>query len=333
MNIMCYPKLSPLTGLAGFGGGATSLSVHKGASGTGKWFGTRGIFAGGRKYDGSWSYSNIIDYVTIGSAGNATDFGDITNNRAYGAGAADGTRGLFLGGYTASGNSNTIDYITIASTGNATDFGDLTAARDQGGGACDGNFAYYAGGNPGAFTAVIDYVTVMTPGNGSDFGDLTVARYLMAGVNDLTRSCQAGGDSSSGGLHMDVIDYFTMGTPGNASDFGDLDVSCSSPGSCSSEAGRGVWGGGYIDNSYNRTNRLEYVTIQTTGNGTDFGDLTVSPDDCAGSSDGSRGIIGGGYTGQSDVTIGYITIASTGNASDFGDLTDARHGMSTCSGT
>lgn len=43
---------------------------------------------------------------------------------------ATGVRGVFGGGYNASGLfTNTMDYITISTLGNATDFGDLTVAR------------------------------------------------------------------------------------------------------------------------------------------------------------------------------------------------------------
>ena len=67
-----------------------------------------------------------MDYVTIASTGNATDFGDATIAVKGRAGASNGTRGVFAGGYPVSGNnSNVMDYITIANTGNASDFGDL----------------------------------------------------------------------------------------------------------------------------------------------------------------------------------------------------------------
>jgi hypothetical protein len=73
---------------------------------------------------------NTIDYVTIASTGNATDFGDLTTARRYVASASSEIRGLFAGGQNdASASSNVIDYVTIASTGNATDFGDLVAAN------------------------------------------------------------------------------------------------------------------------------------------------------------------------------------------------------------
>ena len=81
-----------------------------------------GIFGGGY----TPSQSNIIDYITIASVGNATDFGDLTVARNAPAACSSSTRGVFGGG----NSSNTIDYITIATTGNATDFGDLTQGRN-----------------------------------------------------------------------------------------------------------------------------------------------------------------------------------------------------------
>jgi hypothetical protein len=72
------------------------------------------------------SLSNIIDFITIATTGDATDFGDLTAARRAPGACSSSTRGVFGGGYV-SDAVNTIDYITIASTGNAVDFGDLTA--------------------------------------------------------------------------------------------------------------------------------------------------------------------------------------------------------------
>ena len=43
--------------------------------------GSRGVFAGG-------SASNVIEYITISTAGNSTDFGDLTTSRDYMGGLA-----------------------------------------------------------------------------------------------------------------------------------------------------------------------------------------------------------------------------------------------------
>ena len=68
-----------------------------------------------------------MDYVTIASAGDAADFGDLTAARqgASRGPSCSNTRGLFGSG----DSSNVIDYITIASTGDAADFGDTLSSR------------------------------------------------------------------------------------------------------------------------------------------------------------------------------------------------------------
>ena len=64
----------------------------------------------------------------MASAGNATDFGDLTASRTYVGSLSDKTSGVFPGGIS---SNTTIDVITIASTGNATDFGDLLYAGQE----------------------------------------------------------------------------------------------------------------------------------------------------------------------------------------------------------
>jgi len=69
-------------------------------------------------------------------------------------------------------------------------------------------------------------------------------------------------------------------------------------------------------------NNIDQLTISTTGNATDFGNLTVARTEAAGLSSSTRGIFGGGLVstfGRTDV-IDYVTIASSGNATDFGNL-------------
>ena len=66
-----------------------------------------------------------MDYVTIATTGNATDFGNLLAAKSSIAGLASETRGVFSGG----SSSNVIQYITIATPGNATDFGDLLEDR------------------------------------------------------------------------------------------------------------------------------------------------------------------------------------------------------------
>ena len=96
----------------------------------------RGVFAGGTK-DGT-KY-NIIDYITINSTGNATDFGDLTVARNGMSALSNGTgeRGVFGSGDPAGTARKRMDYITINSTGNATVFGAMRRDTTQVGSASD----------------------------------------------------------------------------------------------------------------------------------------------------------------------------------------------------
>jgi len=68
-----------------------------------------------------------MQYVTIASTGNSTDFGDLLDTTGYATGTSNNTRGIFAGDLHPS-STNVIQYITIASTGNSADFGDLNNA-------------------------------------------------------------------------------------------------------------------------------------------------------------------------------------------------------------
>jgi len=135
---------------------------------------TRGIFVGGYYSDGSGTgASNIMQYITIGTEGDAADFGDLTVARWYldNACVASTVRGIIMGGWTDSASGvNTIDYVTIANTGNATDFGNLTEVQSQVQSAHSTTRGIRFGGLNN--TTTIDYITMDTAGNATDFGDL-----------------------------------------------------------------------------------------------------------------------------------------------------------------
>lgn len=118
-----------------------------------------------------------------------------------------------------------------------------------------------------------------------------------------------------------TLEYHSIGTAGNAQDFGDLTLARYQTSACSSGT-RGVYIGGSLGApNYTDQNTMDYVAISTTGNATDFGDTLLAVERTASTSDGTRGVIGGGNSGGYINTIQYITIASAGNATDFGDLT------------
>ena len=69
---------------------------------------------------------NYIDYVNMGTNGNALDFGELTTSRNGTVGTSNGYRGLFGGGYP---STDTMDYVAIDTLGNAADYGNLSQAR------------------------------------------------------------------------------------------------------------------------------------------------------------------------------------------------------------
>ena len=84
--------------------------------------GTRGLFMGGDP----GSDGKIIEYVTISTAGDGTDFGDMVDQSKYCSSCSSNTRGIVAGGESPSdGTHEEIEYVTISSTGDAIDFGDL----------------------------------------------------------------------------------------------------------------------------------------------------------------------------------------------------------------
>ena len=65
---------------------------------------------------GGYSSQNVIDYFNSGSAGNATDFGDLCNGGSEGEAQANGTYALFYLGRGSSTNNNIIEKVNISST-------------------------------------------------------------------------------------------------------------------------------------------------------------------------------------------------------------------------
>ena len=167
----------------------------------------RGLIAGGYNL-GENAQSNVIDYITFTTAGNATDFGDLTSGRHAHGGNASSTRALFGTGQTSSVVSS-VDYVTVATTGNGTNFGNLTQGRREvGGGVGSETRAIWGNGQGGSYDVynTIDYVTIATTGNGTDFGDSTVARMSMQGFGSSTRGIWAAGAVAGGNPTSNVID-------------------------------------------------------------------------------------------------------------------------------
>ena len=211
---------------------------------------------------------NVMEFVTIATQSNATDFGDSTRACRYNTGFGSPTRGINANGNTP-GAVNTIDYITIASTGDATDFGDLNSFTGTLAGSTSNSVrGLISGYSPG--NNHTEYVTIATTGNGQTFGEATVAMQGRKGAASSTRALFASGYSQPTFNVINTIDYFTISTLGDAVDFGDLTVATGGGGG-TSDSVRAVFTGGFLNPG--STNVIDIVTIATTGNAARFGDM------------------------------------------------------------
>lgn len=295
------------------------LGGNVGGAGSNAGTGTRGLFAGGFISPTGTARTNIIDYITISTLGDAQDFGDRTHVSDTCACAASATRGVIAGGYAGS-ETNVIEFVTISSLGDALDFGDLPSNRRNRDGCGDTVRGLYGGGYP--FSAQIDYITFESLGNAIDFGDLTQTRYNSGALSSSTRAVFAGGNASPTSPVSNVIDFVTIRTTGNATDFGDLTGTGTGGFSGTSNSTRGLIG---ISNS----NGIDFITIATTGNAIDFGDASYNLGSCAAAGSPTRAVFAGGGASPAPLTnsMSFVEILTTGNGLDFGDLTDGRQSL------
>ena len=252
-----------------------------------------------------------VDVIT-----NNNELGDQNNTNSTGG---TGHRALFAGGYTSPGNKTDIDYVTISTLGNAQDFGDLSTAGAYRTGASSSTRGIFfnAQNDTG-----IEFVTISSTGSAASFGTADDDRNQAASCSNETRGFRAGG--SDAGVTYNNIYYVTIATTGTFSDFGDISNPTQGRLTFSglNSSVRGVFAGGRSTPSAPaETNIIDYITMSSTGNTQDFGDLTDPRRHAIAACNSTRGVFAGGNPNPGSTNlIDYITIASTGNAQDFGDL-------------
>ena len=311
-----------------------------GGTGSNTGNGARGLICGGYDADSSsgQTRTNIIDYITLSTLGNAQDFGDMVVGASSAGATASSTRFIKAGGYMeGSSIGDQIDYNTFSSTGNAIDFGNLTSANEATSGVSDGIRGVFMGGGDPSPTGgnTIQYITIATTGNAVNFGDTTHPWYAGFGFSSSVRGIAGGGQTPDSPNNMNNgIDYITIATTGNGNEFGDLTQNSGGRYAAggTSNATRGLIAGGrYNPGTY--TNSIGYITIATLGNEVDFGDLTLTRWEIhGGMASGTRAVFQSGdspgiASADADNRLDYVQIASTGNAVDFGDTNDHRRGM------
>jgi len=294
----------------------------------------RGVWSGGT----TPTYLTLMDFVTISSLGNAQFFGDlVTDGRGFSRAVASNVRGVNGGGEDHTGGRfNQLEYFTIQSGGTAIDFGDLSAQRGMTGSASSSTRGIFAGGeeSPGNVNT-IEFIEISTIGNAVDFGDISSAKKDSHNglVNSPTRGVFAGGYTPT---QVNTIDFITFSTLGDAADFGDLTHTVRRPGGGSNAVRGIIAGGNNYDGGHIGLNNIDFITLATLGDSTDFGDLTSSDntDTAAMACSPTRAAIFHSDTSTPNVTntIDYVQIMTTGNALDFGDMnTNTIWGRGGCS--
>ena len=279
----------------------------------------RGLFMGGTPTP------DRIDFITIDSAGDATDFGNLSSGRFTGGAFASSTRAVYAGGELAPGaESNVIDYVTIMSAGNAVDFGDIShgtlrytlvavSNRTRG--------IFGAGGTPTRVNTLA-HVTISTTGNSSDFGDLTETKNATFSAQSAIRGICAGGVNPS---DTNTIEFFSMQSLGNATNFGDLTAARGNSGGGSNSIRAVFMGGTQTPSAPAGVVTTDYVQIASTGNAVDFGDSTLARNGGQGGcASPTRICQGGGNNPSATDRIDFVNPVHTGDAVDFGNLSVAR---------
>ena len=281
----------------------------------------RGVMMGG-SYETPLGWS--MEYVQIPTLGNSQYFGELEWGTYTGGSFSNGTRGLYAGGrgrdtYDSGPitySTAHVDSITIASRGNSTSWGTMSPGFVHTDSCSSSTRGLVTQGYP-AYTTVY-YVTIATEGEYGTFGNLTFGRHSAAGCSSPTRGIFSGGAAPAVGNEIDV---FTIASLGNAVEFGKLSLSRRSYlGSCSNNT-RGIIMGGGVPSPALFFSDMEYITIATNGNGTDFGDLTINRQNGTATATQTRGIYAGGGNPTYYNVIDYINLTSLGDAQDFGDLT------------
>jgi len=287
------------------------------------WYGDRGLLQYQQNVSPYTEYASVVDITTNS---NATYWGDLTVHGQYTSAASDATIGVWNGATL----QGPMSYMTFATQGNSVSFGDgasygnlNTAFNMQ----SNGTYGMMMGGYQSSSTPVDGlasgyqtqiqrFTFAQTASRPTDFGNLQVATFYQGGgiANSTKGFCISGLDDNG---YITAIETASFSTAGTSTTFGNTSAG-SSWASGLSDQTYGVYALGYTG-SHN--NIIEYVTMDTPSNATDFGDLQHTKRAVGATNNATRGIFWGGYSGSTWYNnIDVITIQTPGNASNFGSM-------------
>ena len=263
----------------------------------------RGAIAGG--FTGAPANGRIstVQALNIPTNGDIFKFKGLQFNCQQLSGVGNDTRGVYALGYAypnmspVSSNSINMHYdmIEFMSDANRTDFGDIipgAASRDLA--TVETPIRGYFAGGEGTDQSPANNKNITIKGfaNNSEslnFGELSVLSQRGSGLGSATRGVFVIGDTIP--AFVNTMEYITLTTTGETTDFGDTtSVTGHSNNNSASNTIRGVYHHARTADGGAELNTLEFITIATTGNAVDFGDLNYVTRDGVGFSDSHGGL-------------------------------------------
>ena len=146
-----------------------------------------------------------------------------------------------------------------------------------------------------------------------------------------TRGLWFGGEGPGSPAPRNTIQFVNVDSTGNAVDFGDMSQVRTELSAAASRVRAFAIGGFLGSQPTNYSNALDMVTIASTGNATDFADVTQRGQQTSCASATRALTAGGVYAGVTNNVIDFFTMSSTANGVDFGDISHTSRGMGGCS--
>jgi len=234
---------------------------------------------------GWWSGTNKkdIDTILIASGAAGTDFGELEEARNSAMSTCNNTYVITMGGGSHTFGLTT-ERFTAGTTGSSSDMGDLlvidsgNTRYDLGAQNVRSSSRWVTGGcgtGTDSRTEHMLYDSFTSTGTCGDFGDLAAEVSNCVGVSNATRGVMCGGNGHPG-LSTDT-GYITIATTSNTTVSGDLEYATQHGAGVASST-RGVICGANGDTT------MQYVSITSTADWQDFGELNTSRGQCAGGS-------------------------------------------------
>ena len=186
-------------------------------------------------------------------------------------------------------------------------------------------------------TKTINKIEIATTGNAVDFGDSKVSKSLPGVCASTTRGIFSGGQPGASPYYITDIEYVIISSNGGGNDFGDLTKGRLASidarrGSCagSNDLTRGLIAGGNTPGDGGARKSIDFITMASTGDSSDFGELVQERFDfMGGMGNGVRAVFAGGYSQTSPAAtffkiIDTVNVQTKGEATKFGELSQTK---------